>query len=71
MVRTIQPSLSKHLDEMQRQAYRAAHLLEVVSHLENDDSCPNGRIVVSEIALELTLKVANGLDIVNRPEVAE
>lgn len=64
------PALLAHIGDMQTKATRLFGLLEVIGFLENEASCLNGRIALTEIAIELAENINLGLDSVSLPKVA-
>ena len=64
------PALLAHVRDMQTKASRLLGLLEVIGFIENEASCLNGRVALTEIAIELAGSLNLGLDSVSLPEVA-
>ena len=64
------PALLAHVRDMQTKATRLLGLLEVIGFIENEEACLNGRVALTEIAIELAGKLNLGLDSVSLPELA-
>ena len=64
------PALLDHIRDMQTKATRLLGLLEVIGFIENEETCLNGRVALTEIAIELAGNLILGLDSVSLPEVA-
>ena len=64
------PALLAHIRDMHTKATRLLSLLEVIGFIENEASCLNGRVALTEIAIELAGNLNFGLDSVSLPEVA-
>ena len=64
------PALLSHIRDMQTKATRLLGLLEAIGFLENEETCLNGRVALTEIAIELAGNLNRGLDSVSLPEVA-
>ena len=63
------PALLAHISAMQTKATRLCGLLETIGYVENEGACHEGRIVLTEIAFEVSRELESGLDSVGLPEV--
>lgn len=64
------PNLREHISDVQTDAMRLSAILDVLTHLNNEGACGNGRVVLVDIAAELAAKINNDLDSTNLPSAA-
>ncbi|WOI55118.1 hypothetical protein [Palleronia sp. LCG004] len=61
------PALLKHVSDMQCLATRLHAVMGIVTHLDNEEACPEGRVFLCNYAEDLADKLSLGLDQVNLP----